>query len=141
MKISQAGIDLIKRFEGCRLHAYLDSVGVPTIGYGSTEGVTMGDSITQAEAETLLLEDLQRFERCVTELVTVPIDQSAFDALVSFAFNLGCGNLKGSTLLKLVNAGDFAAASKEFGKWSHAGGKVLPGLVARRQAESDLFMA
>lgn len=141
MKISQAGIDLIKSFEGCRLHAYLDAVGVPTIGFGSTDGVTMGDAITQAEADTLLLEDLERFERCVNECVKVPIDQNAFDALVSFAFNLGCFALGDSTLLKYLNRGDHPAAAREFMKWTHAGGKVLPGLVARRQAESDRFMA
>ena len=141
MKISQTGIDLIKKFEGCRLNAYLDAVGVPTIGYGSTEGVQMGDTITQEEAETLLLKDLERFEAGVTRLVKVPIDQNAFDALVSFSFNLGLGALQGSTLLKLVNAGDAPGAAREFAKWKHAGGKILPGLVARRAAESELFMA
>ena len=141
MKISQAGIDLIKRFEGLRLNAHLDAVGVPTIGYGSTQGVQMGDTITEAEAEALLMKDLARFEDGVTKLVKVPIDQNAFDALVSFSFNLGLGALAGSTLLKLVNAGDALGASKEFSKWKHAGGKVLPGLVARRAAESELFMA
>jgi len=141
MKISEAGIALVRRFEGCRLHAYLDAVGVPTIGYGSTEGVTMGDTITQEEAETLLLEDLARFEKCVNEMVKVPIDQNAFDALVSFAYNLGCGNLRTSTLLKRVNEGDFGAAANEFKKWRFAGAKELPGLVARRAAEAELFMA
>lgn len=141
MKISQSGIDLIKRFEGCRLHAYLDAVGVPTIGFGSTEGVTMGNTITQDEAETLLLEDLVRFEEGVTRLVKVDIDQNAFDALVSFAFNLGIGALQGSMLLRLLNAGDETGAAKEFLKWKHAGGKELPGLVARRKAESELFLS
>jgi len=141
MKISEKGLLMIKRFEGCRLHAYLDAVGVPTIGYGSTLGVTMGDTITQEQAETLLLEDLERFEKCVTEMVKVPIDQNAFDALVSFAFNLGCENLRGSTLLRKVNEGDFLAAANEFKKWRFAGKKELPGLVARRDAEAQLFMA
>lgn len=142
MKISQAGIDLIKEFEGCRLTAYLDSVGIPTIGYGSTEGVAPGDTISQQEAEEILKEDLQRFERCVTEMVTVmPINQNAFDALVSFAFNLGCNALKNSTLLKLVNAGDNHGAAREFPKWDHAGGRVLAGLTRRRQAEAERFLA
>jgi len=141
VKISDNGIQLIRDFEGCRLNAYLDAIGVPTIGYGSTDGVTMGDSITQDQAETLLLEDLERFERCVTEMVKVPIDQNAFDALVSFAFNLGCFALGGSTLLRHLNRGDHPAAALEFARWNKAGGKVLPGLVARRKAESELFMA
>lgn len=141
MKISADGIELIKRFEGCRLSAYLDAVGVPTIGYGSTEGVTMGDTITQDEAETLLLEDLARFERCVTDAVKVPIDQNAFDALVSFAFNVGCGALEKSTLLKLLNAGDHKAAAEQFKRWDKAGGNALAGLTKRRAAEAALFMA
>lgn len=139
MKIGPAGIKLIKEFEGCRLNAYLDAVGVPTIGYGSTEGVTIGDTITQEEADALLLEDLERFEKCVTEMVKVPIDQNAFDALVSFAFNLGCGALKGSTLLRLLNAGDHPAAAKQFVRWNKAGDKVLAGLTRRRAAEEKLF--
>ena len=141
MKISEKGIALIKVFEGCRLAAYLDAVGIPTIGYGSTTGVTLGDAISQDEAEALLIEDLEPFERCVTACVKVPIDQNAFDALVSFAYNLGGDALRQSTLLKYVNAGDFLTASKEFHKWVHAGANILPGLVARRRAEADLFMS
>jgi lysozyme len=139
VNISTAGIALIKQFEGCRLEAYLDSVGVPTIGYGSTEGVTMGDKITQDEADALLLEDLVRFEKCVNEHVDVPITQEQFDSLVCFAFNVGCGALIGSTLLKLLNAGNYNAAAQQFLRWDKAGGKVLAGLTRRRQAESDLF--
>jgi len=140
VKISQKGIDLIKDFEGCRLNAYLDAVGIPTIGYGSTDGVTMGDTITLEQAETLLLEDLERFERCVNDCVKVEIDQNQYDALVSFSFNLGCQALRDSTLLKMVNSGNYPGAAKEFLRWVHAGKAVLPGLVARRRAESDLFM-
>lgn len=139
MNISTAGITLIKQFEGCRLEAYLDSVGVPTIGYGSTEGVTMGDKITQEEADALLLEDLVRFEKCVNEHVDVPITQEQYDSLVCFAFNVGCGALIGSTLLKLLNAGNYTAAAQQFLRWDKAGGKVLAGLTRRRHAESDLF--
>lgn len=141
MKISQAGIDLIKSFEGCRLSAYLDSVNVPTIGYGSTEGVSMGDTITQDEAESLLREDLIRFEACVNDYVTVDIDQNEYDALVSFAFNLGCGALKTSSLLRLLNAGNKEAAAQQFLRWDKAGGKVLAGLTRRRKAESERFLA
>jgi lysozyme len=139
VNISTAGITLIKQFEGCRLEAYLDSVGVPTIGYGSTEGVTMGDKITQEEADALLLEDLVRFEKCVNEHVDVPITQEQYDSLVCFAFNVGCGALIGSTLLKLLNAGNYTAAAQQFLRWDKAGGKVLAGLTRRRHAESDLF--
>ena len=141
MNISQAGIDLIKSFEGCRLEAYLDSVNVPTIGYGSTEGVKMGDRLTQAEVDALLTADLVRFEKCVTDQVDVDLRQNEFDALVSFAFNLGCNALKNSTLLKLLNAGDKAAAGQQFLRWDKAGGQVLAGLTRRRKAESSMFLA
>ena len=139
MKISQKGIGLIKRFEGCKLNAYICPAGIPTIGYGSTDGVTIGDSITQDEAEVLLREDLERFERGV-EALAPDVNQNQFDALVSFAYNLGLAALSGSTLLKKVKAKEWVAAADEFPKWKHAGGKVLPGLVARRAAEALLFL-
>lgn len=142
MKISNKGIALIKEYEGCKLKAYRCSANVLTIGYGSTGShVKEGVVITQAEAEELLKKDLVRFEDGVTKLVSVPITQSMFDALVSFSFNLGLGNLKSSTLLKKVNAGDKAGAANEFGKWTKAGGKVLAGLVRRREAERQLFLS
>jgi lysozyme len=139
MNISQVGIDLIKKFEGCILHAYKDAVGVPTIGYGHTGGVIANQTITQAEADTLLRHDLDKFEDGVMNLVKVPINQNQFDALVSFSFNLGLGNLGNSTLLKYVNAKNFTAAAKEFAKWNKAGGEVLDGLTKRRAAEAALF--
>lgn len=142
MKISQKGVDLIKSFEGLELKAYKDSVGVTTIGYGSTgPHVSMGMTITKEQAEQLLKKDLERFERGVSDLVKVPLNQNQFDALVSFSFNLGLGNLKSSTLLKKLNASDYIGASKEFERWNRAGGKVLNGLTRRRIAERDLFLS
>lgn len=142
MKISNKGINLIKQFEGLELKAYKDSVGVVTIGYGSTgPHVFMGQIITEAQAEVLLIKDLSRFESGVTELVKVPLTQNQLDALVSFSFNLGLGNLKSSTLLKKLNAKDYVGASKEFERWNKAGGKVLNGLTRRRLAEKELFLS
>lgn len=145
-KINQAGIDLVKSFEGLKLAPYLDSVKVPTIGYGTTyyEGgkkVTMQDPpITQARAEELLAVHLESFCSGVEKLLKVSVTDNQFAALVSFAYNLGLGALGGSTLMKKLNAGDYAGAALEFEKWNKAGGQVLPGLVRRRQAEKALFM-
>lgn len=140
MKTSQRGIDLIRQFEGERLSAYLCPAGIPTIGVGHTgPDVHMGMRITAAQSEALLKQDLAKFETGVEKLVTHPITQDQFDALVSFSFNLGLGALKGSTLLKKLNAGDFQGASNEFSKWVNAGGQRLQGLVRRRAAEQMLF--
>lgn len=142
MKISQKGIDLVKSFEGLELKAYKDSVGVATIGYGSTGShVSMGMTITKEQAEQLLKKDLERFEKGVSELVKVPLNQTQFDALVSFSFNLGLGNLKSSTLLKKLNTSDYNGAADEILRWNRAGGKVLAGLTRRRIAERDLFLS
>ena len=142
MNISQKGISLIKSFEGLSLKAYKDSVGVTTIGYGSTgPHVSMGQTITEAQAESLLKNDLSRFEKGVSDLVTAPLNQNQFDALVSFSFNLGLGNLKSSTLLRKLNSLDYSGAAKEFERWNKAGGKVLAGLTRRRIAERDLFLS
>lgn len=142
MKISQTGIDLIKSFEGCRLTAYkpVPTERYWTIGYGSYgPHVKPGMAITKAKAEEMLREELERFEKGVNELVKVPINQNQFDALVSFAYNCGLGNLKSSTLLKYVNQKEFSVAADEFGKWTRASGNVLKGLVRRRAAEKELF--
>lgn len=139
MKTSQAGIDLIKRFEGLRLRAYRDAVGVPTIGYGTTRGVKMGIAITAERAEELLREDVTRFEEYIAQLVTVPLTQGQWDALSSFVYNLGPTKLAESTLLRLLNAGDYQGAAAEFDRWTRAGGKVLAGLVRRRAAERAMF--
>jgi lysozyme len=139
MHISQKGIDLIKAYEGLRLEAYQDSVGVWTIGYGTTRGVKAGQKITRAEAEQFLQAEVARFEPQLSALVKVPLKQNQYDALTSFIYNLGATNLGSSTLLKLLNAGDYAGAAKQFGRWSKAGGKELAGLTARRAAESAMF--
>lgn len=140
MKISDNGLDLIRAFEGLRLTAYKCPAGVWTIGYGSTGShVKEGLTITQGWADALLRKDVERFEKGVDELVRVNLAQDEFDALVSFAFNLGLGNLETSTLLRKLNAGDYSAAALEFKKWNRAGEKVLAGLTKRREAESRMF--
>ncbi|MDX2211670.1 MAG: lysozyme [Oculatellaceae cyanobacterium bins.114] len=139
-KINQAGLDLIKQFEGLRLEAYLCPAKVPTIGYGTTAGVKMGDRITAEQAEDLLRKDVEKFEKAVNSAVTVPLTDNQFSALVSFTYNLGAGALQKSTLLKLLNQGNYEAAAQEFLKWNKAAGKVLPGLTRRRQAEQALFL-
>ena len=141
MHTSQKGLDLIKSFEGLRLSAYKDVVGVVTIGYGTTSGVKMGDTITKERAEELLREDVKRLEGYVDRLVKVPLTQGQFDALVSFTYNLGPGALEKSTLLDQLNRGDYDSAAEQFWRWVKAGGKTLPGLVRRRAAERALFEA
>ena len=139
-KIGKAGLDLIKSFEGLKLASYICPAGILTIGYGSTgHHVTPGKVITEAQAEQLLKDDLDRFEAAVTRLVTVPLTQNQYDALVSFAFNVGISALERSTLLKRVNAKLFDQARAEFGKWNRGGGRVLAGLTRRRAAEAALF--
>lgn len=139
MKTSPRGISLIKEFEGLSLGAYLCSAGVLTIGYGHTGGVQKGDRITEKKAEELLQDDLKKFENGVLRLVRVSLNQNQFDALVSFAFNLGVGNLGKSTLLRKLNDRDFKGAAAEFVRWNKAGGRELEGLTRRRNAEAELF--
>ena len=139
MNIGQKGIDLIKHFEGCELNAYKCPAGVWTIGYGHIKGVSEGMSITQEQAEQMLLDELKEYENYINELVTVNLSQNQFDALVSWVYNLGPANLQASTLLKVLNAGDYAGVPAQIKRWNKAGGKVLEGLTRRRQAEADLF--
>lgn len=139
MKISETGIALIKRFEGCKLNAYLCPAGVWTIGYGHTGEVKQGMVWTQQQADDALARDLQSFESAVSACVTVPITQSQFDALVSFAFNCGVGALRKSTLLRLLNAGDYVGAEKQFARWISKGTAAEKGLRRRRKAEALLF--
>ena len=145
MKVNNKGIQLIKTFEGCLLNAYLDSVKVPTIGYGATyykngAKVKIGDKITQEQANDLLVFHLETFADGVDDLIYSQLNENQFSALVSFTFNLGLGNLKKSTLLKKVNANaNDKGITYEFEKWNKAGGKVLSGLTRRRKAESDLY--
>ena len=139
MRISQEGVDLIKHFEGCYLDAYLCPAGVWTVGYGHTKGVKEGDAIEQEAAEAFLIEDLESFEQAVTRLVEVPLTQQQFDALVSWTFNLGAGNLAESTLLRKLNNYQYAEVPEQMMRWVRAGGQVLDGLVKRRAAEAALF--
>jgi len=138
--INAEGLDLIKEFEGLRLRAYQDSVGVWTIGYGHTKTAAPGQEITEAQAEDLLREDLREAEGYVRQFVTVPLNDNEFSALVSWVFNLGVGNLKRSTMLWKLNAGDRQGAADEMLKWVFAGGVRLDGLKRRRKAERELFL-
>lgn len=139
MRTSQAGLDLIKKFEGCRLTAYKCPSGVWTIGYGHTNGVKKGQKISRSRAESFLREDLRRFENGVNSAVFVPLTQNQFDALISFCFNCGLTAFKESTLRKKLNAKDYDGASKEFLRWNKSKGVVLDGLKRRRNAEKALF--
>jgi GH24 family phage-related lysozyme (muramidase) len=138
--INQAGLSLVKNFEGFREAAYRCPAGVATIGYGTTSGVKMGDRITRQQGEELLKRDLEKFERAVSSAVKVPINDNQFSALVCFTYNVGYGALQKSTLLKYLNQGNYEAAAREFMKWNRGGGRVLPGLTRRRQAEQALFL-
>lgn len=139
MKTGTKGIELIKHFEGCELEAYKCAAGVWTIGYGHIKGVTPDSVITQEQAEQMLVEELNEYEGYINNMVTMPLSQNQFDALVSWVYNLGGGNLKASTLLKVVNSGEFNGVPEQIMRWNKAGGKVLEGLTRRRQAEADLF--
>ena len=139
MQYSKNGLDLTEQFEGCDLDSYQDSGGVWTNGYGNTHGVVPNSTITQSQAEYDLCANIQNAVKEVNRLVTVPLTQGEFDALVDFCFNLGSGNLAGSTLLRLLNAGDYQGAAAQFDAWARCDGKVLAGLLRRRQAESAEF--
>ena len=141
MKISQEGIALIKKFEGCELEAYQDSVGVWTIGYGHTKDVKEGDKINQDEAEHLLTEEMPEYEGYIEDLVKVSLSQCEFDALCSWVYNLGPTNLQESPLLRVLNEGKYNEVPTQIKRWNKAGGQVLEGLVRRREAEALLFQA
>ena len=146
MKISEKGLDLIKMFEGFRSNPYLCPAGVPTIGYGSTRynngnKVTMNDKAISKEYATGMLEYQCNtiYGNAVNDYTTIMNNQNQFDAMTSFTYNTGIGGLKTSTILKRHNEGDFSGASKEFGKWIYADGKVFEGLVRRREEERKLY--
>lgn len=139
MQYSATGLALTENAEGCRLSAYQDSGGVWTNGYGNTHGVVPGSTITQEQAAADLRANIQNSVNDVNQLVSVQLTQGEFDALVDFDFNLGRGNLSGSTLLALLNAGDWAGAADQFERWDQSDGKVLAGLLRRRQAEVAEF--
>lgn len=149
MQVSDAGIELIKSFEGFRANAYPDpkSGGDPwTVGYGTTKfpsgrPVKKGDYVTPAQAEMYLREDVKKFASSVDALVTVPLKQCQYDALASFVYNLGAPNFRNSTLLKKLNAKDYKGAADEFMRWVSPGSSVEAGLRRRRTAERSLFLS
>lgn len=147
MKISENGLNIIKEFEGFSSKPYLCHAKIPTIGYGNTyypngKKVTMNDTpITKEYATEMLSYIAQKdFGGKVHQLVIVNLNQNQYDALVSFAYNIGVGAFENSTLLRKLNKGDYEGASNEFAKWNKAGGKVLNGLVRRREKEKELFL-
>lgn len=144
MKTSADGIEHIKEFEGFRSKRYLCPANKWTIGYGhvivDSERATLWNvELTEDQATKLLMKDLVRFEDAVLEQVTVPLTQGQFDALVSFAYNLGDAKLRSSTLLKLLNAGDYDGARKQINRWVYSNGKKLEGLIRRRARETEMF--
>jgi len=140
MVYSQTGEHLTEQFESCALVGYADIHGVPTVGWGHTgPNVTVGMVITQAQADAWLLEDILWAAEVVNRVVTVTLTQGEFDALTDFVFNDGSGNFESSTMLRLLNSGNYAGAAAQFDLWDHAGGQVVAGLLRRRQAETTEF--
>lgn len=145
-KIGKPGLNLIKSFEGLFLKPYLCPAKVPTIGYGTItypngQKVALTDpEITESQAEEYLEHEINEKTSGVNKYVKIPISQNQFDALVSFAYNVGLGALQKSTLLKLLNAGDVSGAAEQFLRWNKAGGVELKGLTRRREAERSLFL-
>ncbi len=140
--INKQGLELIKEFEGCQLEAYLCPAGVPTIGYGHTRSAKLGQTISQADADALLREDLADSEDAVDRLVTAQINENQFSALVSFTFNIGAEAFERSTLLSMLNANaQIHIVAAQFLRWNKANGEELPGLTRRRHAEQALFLA
>ncbi|MEM8503242.1 MAG: lysozyme [Cyanobacteria bacterium P01_D01_bin.1] len=139
-RTNQNGLLLIKSFEGLRLKAYKDAVGIWTIGYGTTRGVRPGQTISEAQAVQFLQEDLTRFEKSINEVVRVAINDNQFSALACFTYNVGSGAFRSSTLLRKLNAGDVRGAADELLRWDKAGGRTLAGLTRRRKAERLLFL-
>jgi lysozyme len=141
IKVSELGLALIRRFEGCRVKAYQCPAKVWTIGYGHTKTAKPGMQISLAEANYLLQQDVAIFEQAVSKLVTVPINQNQFDALVSFAFNVGTGALANSTLLTTLNRRNYLGAADQFLRWSKVGNTTLKGLLDRRTEERKIFLS
>jgi lysozyme len=139
MNISQEGISLIKKFEGCELEAYKCAAGVWTIGYGHTKDVKEGDSILKEDAESMLVHELQKYCNDVDIAVKVDLKQNEFDALVSWTYNLGLTNLNSSTMLRVLNEGKHDEVPAQIKRWNKASGQVKQGLVRRREAEALMF--
>ena len=140
MIYSKNGLHLTEQFEGCKLVAYQDQKGVWTIGYGHTRNVYAGMTCTQDQAELWLLEDVQEAADGVNHSVIMPLTQNQFDALVDLVFNVGVGNFRTSTLLRMLNIGAYDRAANEFEKWNRSGGIVREGLTRRRLAEKNIFL-
>ena len=138
-KIDKAA-QFIARWEGCKLSAYRDVAGIPTIGYGRTTDVKMGDVCTQEQADAWLAEEVETFRRGVRGAVLVPLNDNQLAACTSLAYNIGLAAFRGSTLLRKLNDGDYQGAADQFPVWNKAGGRVVQGLVNRRAAERDLFL-
>lgn len=138
-RYSKDGLHLTESFESCKFRAYQDQGGVWTIAWGHTRGVTAGLTCIQAQADAWLWEDIGFAETAVDALVTVPLTQDEFDALVDFTFNLGPGKFRYSTLLRLLNSGNYSGAAAEFDKWDYVAGKQCAGLLRRREAETQDF--
>ena len=139
-KTSSEGLALIKKFEGLELNAYKCPAGVWTIGYGHTKGVQEGMVISEETANDMLVEELEEYEGYINNMVHCSLSQHQFDALVSWVYNLGSTNLKNSTLLKVLNDWKHEEAPAQIKRWNKAGGRILEGLVRRREAEALLFM-
>lgn len=141
MKINEAGLALIRQFEGCRLKAYKCPAGVWTIGYGWTHGVKPGDHWTQEQAEKMLIQGLDQYENAVQSAIGLnKTTNNQFSAFVSICYNIGVGNFVKSSMLRHHKTGDYAKAANAFLLWNKAGGKVLNGIIKRRQAERALYL-
>lgn len=132
-------IDLIKKWEGCKLHAYLDGGGVPTIGYGHTKDIKLGDTCTQEQADKWLEEESNEFTFGILSYVNVGLNPNQLEALTCFVYNIGLEAFRNSTMLKLLNEGKFLEASNQFDRWNKDNGKIVAGLTNRRADEKRLF--
>ena len=139
MQISQEGLALIKKFEGCELEAYLCPAGVWTIGYGHTKDVKEGDKINKDEADYLLQEEMIEYESYINDMVDVDLNQSQYDSMCAWVYNLGPSNLGSSTMLRVLNEGKYDEVPQQMKRWNKANGEVLDGLIRRREAEALLF--
>jgi len=139
--LGAAGTQLIQRFETLTLKAYYDQRRIPTIGWGHTEGVTIDMTCTEWQAAQWFIADTHVAVNCINNIVDVALNQNQFDALASWCFNVGVGNASGSTLIHVLNKGDYTGAADQFLVWNHCNGQVDPGLTRRRIAEHDLFLA
>lgn len=141
LSLSVSGLSYIQQYEGLVLGVYLDPVGIPTVCYGHMDQrLKVGTRFTKAQCSQFLYEDTQSAQQAIKDLVTVPLTQNQYDALVSLVFNIGRPAFSRSALLRKLNSEDYAGAAEEFPKWVYAKGKKLPGLVTRRDSERALFL-